>query len=494
MRESTSIEADGGGAYQGVMSEQDLMRLLFDASPQGLALMDEEGLRLVNPAFERLLGAPQPFAKVHAEDRSRVERLLAGNEEDRQEILRVKDVDGERWLRCVRRRLTRSGQDLLLLTVNSLEDRDAASRLVAQQDREASMMAFAGGLAHEFNNILVSVLSGASMLQDQLPSEARVLQLCDMIADGAQKMAERTGKLLAYSGGTIFRPGPTKLGDVVRETLLVVKLPRSIQLQVDLDPTLPPLHGDGPQLKSILHAVLLNAVEALAGRPGKLWVSTRFEPSESFESAIAALEVRDDGPGMSTEVRERIFEPFFTTRFQGRGLGLAAAAGILKAHGAQVVVESELGVGSCFTFRFPVDLASTRPRRREREGPTERRLVVVDDDERVRRVMQRVLEQAGYQVAAFASGVDALRDIREGAQFDAMVVDIFMPDMGGDEVIRRVRGLSPQLPILVCSGYGQERALADVETGVVQEFIMKPFRNDAFLAAVERTVSCVGET
>lgn len=121
----------------------------------------------------------------------------------------------------------------------------------------------------------------------------------------------------------------------------------------------------------------------------------------------------------------------------------------------------------------------------------ERRLLVVDDDERVRKVMRRILRQAGYEVTDVPSGLDAVEEVQAGARFAAMVVDIFMPDMKGDEVIRRIRALVPNLPVVVCSGYGQEQALADIETGVVQEFIMKPFRNDAFLAAVERTVSAL---
>jgi len=469
------------------------LRLLFEQSPVGLASMDGSRLILANPSFWAIMNGDDdaPFARVHPDDEPRVRALLRDPAEAHQEILRVRDHDGERWVRCRRRRWAEGGRSLLVLSVNPLEDRDATARLLAQQDREASMIAFAGGLAHDFNNILVGVLSGASMLQDELPTDPRLLQLCDMIVDGAEKMAELTGKLLSYSGGTIFRPGPTRLGEVVEQTLLGMKVPAGVELHVELDSAMPPLHGDPQQLRSMLHAVLLNAFDALAGRPGQVWVTTRFEPDERFESAQAVLEVRDDGPGMSAQVQERIFEPFYTTRFQGRGLGLAAAAGILKAHGAQVEVSSEVGAGAAFFFRFPVDLESTRPRRREKEGPLERRLLVVDDDERVRKVMRRILRQAGYEVTDVPSGLDAVEEVQAGARFAAMVVDIFMPDMKGDEVIRRIRALVPNLPVVVCSGYGQEQALADIETGVVQEFIMKPFRNDAFLAAVERTVSAL---
>jgi len=464
---------------------------LFQKNPVGLASMVGARLLLANESFHTLLGGDSevPFRQVHPEDEPRVGALLREPAQTHQEILRVRAEGGERWVRCRRRRVEQGSRELLLLSVNPLEDRDATARLLAQQDREASMVAFAGGLAHDFNNILVSVLSGASMLQDELPNDPRLHQLCDLIVDGAQRMAELTGKLLSYSGGTIFRPGPTRLGEVVQHTLLGLKFPPTVEVHVALDSAMPPLHGDPQQLRNMLHAVLLNAAEALAGRPGNVWVTTRFEPDERFESAQAVLEVRDDGPGMTPEVRERIFEPFFTTRFQGRGLGLAAAAGILKAHGAQVEVWSEVGAGARFRFCFPVDLASTRPRRREKEAPLQRRLLVVDDDERVRRVMRRVLRQAGYEVTDVPSGFDALEEVRAGNQFAAMVVDIFMPDMKGDEVIRRIRALLPNLPVVVCSGYGQEQALADIETGVVQEFIMKPFRNEAFLATIDRTVS-----
>jgi signal transduction histidine kinase/ActR/RegA family two-component response regulator len=468
-------------------------RNLAEATEAGLGILTEDRVTFANPALLRFLGLEHPpptfadlAANVHPEDRATFLGLHDGTAGSRKAVIRVFfDDENERLLAVSARRTT---GPTTALCAHDYGDQEQLNRQVMQAEKEESMVALAGGLAHDFNNILVSVLSGASLLQDELPNDPKFHELVNMVTHGAQRIAELTGKLLTYSRGTIFRPRPLDLNAVVESAIQLSQatFASPTHIHVELDPTLPPLRGDHTQLQQLVITLLVNSAEAIHERAGNIWVRTRFEPTANFERADAVLQIEDDGEGMSEETRRRLFEPFYTTRFQGRGMGLAAAAGILRAHGAEVEVESRPEQGARFRIRFPIDLDRQSRWFRVQGAPQRpRSVLVVDDDAMVRRVVERILRRAEYHVVMASSGREGI-ELARSRDVGVMMVDIFMPDLRGDRVIEAVRASKPDLPIVVCSGYGRERALADVGSGTVQEFLMKPFVSEELVSTVEK--------
>ncbi|MGF1511696.1 MAG: response regulator [Myxococcota bacterium] len=473
------------------------VRTLAEVTDFGMAIVNDGHIAFLNPAMHQLLGTEESASTpdalvthVNPQDRTTFLKMWRTDSEqtDRQTIrVRVESLGQERLIAMSARRMN-SGQRSVVVWATDFSAQEQTNRQVMQAEKEESLVALAGGLAHDFNNILVSVLSGASLLQDELPPDPRMHELCAMITDGARRIADLTGKLLTYSRGAIFKPRPTDLNDVVRGAIQLTEssIGSHARVHAELDPNIIPVRGDASQLQQMVVTLLVNGAEAVQSEGGNIWVRTRLEASENGDRATVVLDIADDGEGMSPETQRRLFEPFYTTKFQGRGMGLAAAAGIIKAHGATVLVNSCQHQGSKFSVQFPVDLGLNCGCAQERDVASRpKRVLVVDDDDMVRRVVDRILRRAGYEVKLAGSGRDGVEAARDG-NLGVMMVDIFMPGMNGDLVIEEVRRLNPHLPIVVCSGYGREQALAQIGEAAIQEFLMKPFVSDDLVATVER--------
>ncbi|WP_170319625.1 ATP-binding protein [Polyangium spumosum] len=277
-----------------------------------------------------------------------------------------------------------------------------------------------------------------------------------------------------------------RLDTVVREMAVLLRtiVSKGATLELDLSPTC--VDGDVTHLRQVVMNLITNASDALAGRPGKIQIRTGAEalaaPRRSACMAepippgdYAVLEVTDSGQGMSEAVLARIFDPFFTTKVGGRGLGLAAVLGIVRAHRGLVDVKSHPGEGTTFTLLLPSAEAAPVCSRGT--------ILVVDDEDAVRRVALRVLERAGYRVLVASDGREAERLFREhGREVNAIVADLTMGEVGGIELIRSVRAVDPTLPALLMSGYSSEDSTAISALGV--PFLPKPFTASMLEAAV----------
>jgi len=247
-----------------------------------------------------------------------------------------------------------------------------------------------------------------------------------------------------------------------------------------------------------------NASEALEDAVGRVTLSlSQLElGAEDLELLVAGsaplapgpyvvLSVSDTGVGMSEETRERLFDPFYTTKFTGRGLGLAAALGIMRGHQGGIRIETTLGQGSRFELLFP---ASGQPlsevTRREvplaLEGSAEGRVLLVDDEAVVRRVGQELLELLGYEVSLAEDGAEALARLRDEEPPVFVVLDLTMPNLSGREALRELRRLHPTLPVILSSGFNEEEAVdPEAESGLL-EFLQKPYRLEELVAAIAR--------
>jgi len=372
-----------------------------------------------------------------------------------------------------------------------LEQRQRVELEVKLQEREQQLMEvrrlealgrLAGGVAHDFNNILTAILGTASFLEEDVPEIAR--EDLRVIIDAGNRAAALTRQLLAFGRHQILQPRPLSLNAVIlgMERILERALGDSVKLKLELDSELQAVRADPAQLERVILNLVGNAGNA-SPSGATVTVSTRNTGCSEDGGEWVEVIVSDQGKGMDKETRSRIFEPFFTTRADvgGTGLGLSTAYGIVSQSAGEILVESEAGRGSSFTIRLPaigaVDVV--RPQKTISERPFDARdktVLVVDDNDAVRGTMVRALRTAGYATLEASCGADAVELAEgEGLELDAMVTDVIMPGMDGLEVSRRVRERRPGLPVVFVSGFVPHQA--SERLGVLEREILlrKPF-------------------
>lgn len=373
----------------------------------------------------------------------------------------------------------------------------------AQAERLESVGKLAGGVAHDFNNLLAIILNYAAFVGEQLHDRPDLQGEVDEIRRAAERAAALTSRLLTFSRREPVKLEALDLNAVLAgmKQLLRKALGEHIHLDTRHAPDLWPVEADASQIEQVLLNLAVNARDAMPDG-GTLSIATaNVELSDEHASVRPGLSasrhvqlrVADTGRGMSPELAARAFEPFFTTKGEGggTGLGLAAVYGaVTQAHG-HVDLESDPGRGTAFTIHIP---AGTRPPLAPAPAPAVEpaavgTVLVVEDEDAVRSLTQRILERQGYRVLAAPDGLSALDMVtRHRGQLDLMVTDVLMAEMSGRQLAESVRALRPALPILYTSGHAYE-ALA--EEGVLPEsngFLQKPFDADGLLASVRRSM------
>ena len=369
------------------------------------------------------------------------------------------------------------------------EERRRHDALAQQSQKLESLGIMAGGIAHDFNNILGAVLGNADLALHSLDDRAAVREALDQIAAAARRASDLTRQMLAYAGRASLRLEVLDLRPVLQDVLALVRAAQSKKVTFLTEPMAEPLwvHADPAQLAQVALNLLTNAAEAVGDRNGTVELgATRAAPPA--EARIAAgvpdagrwirLTVRDDGEGMTEEVQRRIFEPFFTTKRSGRGLGLSAVRGIIRAAGGVLVLESAPGRGSRFDVYLPESVApaAAAPTPAPRAAAEARgRALVVDDELALRRIFRRALEASGLAVVEAADGVEALERFRESPAWSLVVLDLTMPGMGGLEVLRHIRAERADLPVIIASGYAESDPMSQLPADGAVRYLQKPF-------------------
>ncbi len=361
---------------------------------------------------------------------------------------------------------------------------EAQRRLDDQMAHLSKMEALgtlAGGISHDFNNILSIILTHATVIDGRTTDAAQQRSI------GAIKQAvERGGaisrQILTFAQRAELRADIVDVGRLLSDlhTLVAETFPRTIRLQIAGDPDLPPISGDAGQIQQALLNLCINARDAMPDG-GVLSIETRLAGDRVM------IAVSDEGVGLDEETRRRIFEPFFTTKdkTKGMGLGLAMVYGIVRAHGAQIDVESEPGAGTTFRLYFPV--AAVPAEKVELAGVTQRgrgeRLLVIEDEEAILAALEMQLTDAGYVVQTAQSGPEAIANA--GDPPDLVVMDLGMPRMGAVELIDALRTLEPKLRIIAMTGYVDPEVHAAVTAAGIQHILQKPFAMDELLTAID---------
>ncbi len=380
-----------------------------------------------------------------------------------------------------------------------LQQYDRYQEQIRHTQKLESLGILAGGIAHDFNNLLTGILGNISLVADALPpSDPSQRMLQDAIA-ATERAAKLTGQMLAYSGKGSFIVRPLNLPDLVRrlDDFFRASIPKRVELRLELGAETPAVEGDESQLEQVVMNLVLNAAEAIPeDRAGHVTVSTGTEevtPGAGIAGAdgtplrpgtYATLQVADDGAGMDEATLARIFDPFFTTKFVGRGLGLAAVHGVVRGHSGGVRVESRPGRGTTFTILFP----AYAPRAAEGSAEAQRltTVLVVDDEDIVRRTARSVLEQSGFSVVCAENGrmaTDIVR--RSGDRIDVVLLDLAMPVMDGEATFRALQAVRPGIRVVLSSGYQEAEALRRFSRKDLAGFIQKPYTNKRLVEIVK---------
>ncbi len=376
-------------------------------------------------------------------------------------------------------------------------------RQLRQSQRLESLGVLAGGIAHDFNNLLTGILANISLSSDLLPPSSPVQPMLKDGASAAQRLSDLTRQLLAYSGRGSLSLATLNLSDLVREigALIQASIPKHVFVRLALDDRIPLMKADASQIQQIVMNLIINGAEAISPEEsGTVLVTTGFQQVDTtyIESTVFVsgaadpgpyvwLEVHDTGKGMSAETQAKIFDPFFTTKLQGRGLGLAAVLGIVRSHRGMIKVYSQLGQGTTFKVLFPADVqakptAAVHIEDMQGSGT----ILVVEDEEVIRRVVKTTLELYGYTVLLAEDGEKGVRSLEKyGREVDAVLLDLVMPRMSGEEAFRAMRLIRPDLPVVLTSGYSDIEAQARFAGKSLSGFLRKPFTAAALGHAIK---------
>jgi two-component system cell cycle sensor histidine kinase/response regulator CckA len=388
-------------------------------------------------------------------------------------------------------------QELRLREETARREAEASEAHAYHVQKLESIGVLAGGIAHDFNNLLHVVLGNADLARLHVSADSAAREHLDEVVRATQRAAELTQQLLAYSGRGAVESRKLDLSREVREmaTLLRTAISKQATLKWDLAERLPPVTADPAQLRQIVMNLITNASEALGEESGVITLRTgRVESAESEPPGSVFLEVTDTGCGMDNSTVQRIFDPFFSTKFTGRGLGLAAVMGIVEGHQGRVRIRTAPGEGTSFRVMLPAisGEAESAPRRLSGAGWRGRgTILVVEDEEGVREVVGRMLERFGFQVITAVDGQDAIYEFEgHDGEVTAVLLDLSMPRMGGAETARLLRQCSPELPIVLMSGYTEEDVALKILDGLggAVGFLHKPFLSED-LGSVLRQIS-----
>lgn len=497
----------GGGAGEGGAAAVHLEALLGQL-PLGLAMADRDGrLLFANPAFLRAAGREGDAVPVYPADlvvqedkgplSDAIRRFGQGPASSGDIAVRLK-AQADEPVSLSLAGVRGLGDAAVLIGITDSTEEVRLKRQVAQATKMQAVGQLAGGVAHDFNNVLTAILGTCDlMLLRHTPGDSDYDDI-QQIRANSNRAASLTRQLLAFSRQQTLRPQVLQLPDVVSDVSHLLKrlIGEKLELVVTHDRDLGPVRADPTQLEQVIVNLAVNARDAIhdrlakSGGEARLTLATRKVSAaqvKALRHAImpqvdyTALVVQDTGIGIPADHLAKIFEPFFSTKEQGRGtgLGLSTVYGIVKQSGGFIFAESEPGRGTTFTVYFPVHHGAAEAAPATEIAPASTwagggRILLVEDEDMVRAVAERALTRAGYSVTAARDGEEGLELFGSGEGFDLVVSDVMMPVMDGPAMARAIRARAPQVPVLFMSGYAEEQLRGEIDLAHV-DFLAKPF-------------------
>jgi PAS domain S-box-containing protein len=399
-------------------------------------------------------------------------------------------------------------QKMVQFNLRDIGDRKRFERQMEHTQKMESLGLLAGGIAHDFNNLLAGIMVNASMVLSEMEKDSPSLPSLRELMRASERAANLTRQMLDYAGKGRFVTEHNDLNELIRDISVLVRssLPKMVTFDLVLtsDPTY--VDGDSGQIQQLIMNLVINAGEAIPeGRPGAVTVRTQVreltagqlleyvEGQHLGSGKYVVLGITDTGSGMDEATQSRIFDPFFTTKFTGRGLGLAAALGIIRRHHGAIRLHSELGRGTSFQVLLPASSSPPVKRRDVSPSPTvagEGIVLLVDDEETIRNGAKAGLERSGYRVILAENGADGVRIFRDRhSEISAVVLDRTMPGMGGEEALAEMQDIEPKVPIILSTGYDEAETLSRLAGRNLAGFLQKPYTIETLLSEIQSALS-----
>ena len=388
-----------------------------------------------------------------------------------------------------------------------------------QLQKADSLGRMAGAIAHHFNNQLYAVMGNLEIAMDDLPLGVNSNESLVAAMQAARKAADVSRLMLTYLGQTSGKKEPVDLSEACRTTLTLLHAaaPKGMLLNADFPSSGPIIHADSGQMRQVLTNLITNAWESISDNRGSIGMTVKTVshadiPALKFlpidwqpkEIVYACLEVSDNGCGISNKDIENIFDPFFTTKFTGRGLGLPVVMGIIKAHGGGVTVESEQGHGSVFRIFLPVSteeppiqhdlpaISEAPAGKAEKVSKVEGggTVLLIEDEEPVRNIAKKMLTRLGYTVLEAKNGVEAVEIFQQHQdEICCVLSDLTMPRMDGWDTLAALRKLSPDIAVILSSGYDEAKVMAEEHTEIPNAFLGKPYQLKGLRETINRVLT-----
>jgi len=510
--------------FRDLQKSEEESRWLVENANEAIVVIQNQMIRRCNARLTEITGYSRdelesiPFIDmVHEKDREKVleryTRRLDGDLSSEVSKLRLVRKNGKlRWAEAKLVRISWGDQPALLAFIHDVtehrrmeSDRRKLEAQVQQAQKLESLGVLTGGIAHDFNNLLTGILGNADLALDDVKPGSPVRERLDEIEKSAKRAADLCNQMLAYSGKGQFTIEPLRINEVVVEMahLLEVSISKKVNLRYNFARDLPQIDGDVAQIRQVVMNLVTNASEAIGSDRGLVTLSTDVQhcnrdllsaaviDEELPEGNYLVLEVRDTGRGMDEETRLRIFDPFFTTKFQGRGLGLAAVFGIVRGHHGAITVTSSPGEGTSIRVFFPLkeDAAAVAATETGEAWQGAGTVLLVDDEEPVRKVVRKMLEKAGFDVLVARDGLEAMQIyVEKGQDIRLVLLDLTMPQMDGEETLGEIRRIRPEARVVLASGYTEQEVIRRFRGKGISGFVHKPFKFTPLMAVLQKAL------
>ncbi len=399
----------------------------------------------------------------------------------------------------------------LIASINrDVTEQKQADKLLHQAQKMESLGLLAGGTAHDFNNLLVVILGQSSLALAKMGPNDPLRSHLTKVVQAAEHASGLAQKMLAYSGRGQIEMHSVNLNQIIQDnqSLYAAAIPKHVELQTDLDESLPLIKADDGQIQQIVLNILLNASEAIGDKPGRISLSTTVYDLQSVDAHLwqggdrlaapgryALLEVQDNGCGMEMETQLKVFDPFFTTKKFGRGLGMAAVLGMVRGHRGGVQIESAPGVGTVFRLIFPIiedvevveDAVVVDTAVSTIASTSSNYVLVIDDEAGVREAAADILDMVDIPVLTAQDGPAGLQVYRNRmADIGLVLLDLSMPIMSGEETLHALRQIDPQVQVVLSSGYDENEVSRRFRELELAGFLQKPYNLTKLIETVKR--------
>jgi PAS domain S-box-containing protein len=383
------------------------------------------------------------------------------------------------------------------------EEKLAFEKQLLQTQKLESLGVLAGGIAHDFNNILMAIIGNADLALMRINKESPVVNNLQQIEVAAAKAADLAKQMLAYSGKGKFIIDNIDLNRLLEDMLnmLQISISKKAVLRLNLHEHLPTVEADVTQMRQIVMNLVINASEAIGDKSGVIAITTGCMDCDSnylkhvwlndniTEGLYVYLEIADTGCGMDKETISKLFDPFFTTKFTGRGLGLAAVLGIIRGHKGAIKVYSEPKKGTTFKILLPT---SNRPpeifnsESHEHDWRGSGTVLLVDDEETIRGIGKEMLQELGFTTITAVDGREAVKIFKTTPDIAFVIMDLTMPHMDGEQCFRKLKKLSPDVKVIMSSGYNEQEVSQKFAGKGLSGFIQKPYKMSDLKEAIRK--------